>query len=327
ENPDYLPLLSRAYENWKAVEEETGERLYFKTGLAYFGNPDHVMMQGVKQSASLYNIPLENFTGAFINQRFPQFTIPTSFEGLWESEAGFITPEKAIRVYAGQAIKRGAEIHSNERILKWKKNGNGVIVTTDKNTYRSQKLVITAGAWAKSMMPGLSSILKITRQFMAWIKPKRWDDFTLDNFPCWLIADDEKPGCYYGFPILPKALGDPQGLKFAHHYPALETDPDNVDREINAEDEGDLQYVLDRYFPGVFESLLSYKICLYANSPDEDFIIDNLPGYEDNVVIACGFSGHGFKFASVVGEVVADLVTAGKAKLPVKFLSIDRFLS
>jgi sarcosine oxidase len=326
ENSDYVPLLTRAYENWKALEEETGEQLYFKTGLVYFGNPDHVMMQGVKQSASLYSIPLENFTGSSINQRFPQFTIPANFEGLWESEAGFVTPEKAIQLYAKQAIRKRAEIHSNEKILNWKKNGNGVIVTSDKNTYRSQKLVITAGAWSKSMIPGLSRILKITRQFVAWIKPNRWNDFTLDHFPCWLIAD-EKQGCYYGFPILPKAFGDPQGLKLAHHYPALETDPDNVNRKINAEDETDLQYVLDRYFPGVFESLLSYKICLYANSPDEDFIIDNLPGYEENVAIACGFSGHGFKFASVVGEIVADLVTAGKAKLPVKFLSVNRFLS
>jgi len=326
ENSDYVPLLTRAYENWKALEEETGERLYFKTGLAYFGSPDHVMMQGVKKSASLYNIPLEIFTGSSNHQRFPQFTIPASFEGLWESDAGFVTPEKAIQLYARQAIKKGAEIHSNERILDWKKDGNGVIVTTDKNTYHSQKLIITAGAWAKSLIPGLNRILKITRQFVAWIKPKRWNDFMLDYFPCWLIAD-EKPGCYYGFPILPKEFGDPQGLKLAHHYPALETDPDKVDREINAEDEKDFQYVLDRYFPGVFQSLLSYKICLYANSPDEDFIIDFLPGYGESVAIACGFSGHGFKFASVVGEIVADLVTGGKPKLPVQFLSINRFLS
>jgi len=218
ENSDYVPLLTRAYENWKALEEETGERLYFKTGLAYFGNPDHVMMQGVKKSASLYNIPLEIFTGSSNHQRFPQFTIPASFEGLWESDAGFVTPEKAIQLYARQAIKKGAEIHSNERILDWKKDGNGVIVTTDKNTYRSQKLIITAGAWAKSLIPGLNRILKITRQFVAWIKPKRWNDFMLDYFPCWLIAD-EKPGCYYGFPILPKEFGDPQGLKLALTIP------------------------------------------------------------------------------------------------------------
>ena len=325
ENSDYVPLLNKAYENWKALEEETGNQLYFKTGLIYFGNPDHLLVRGVKQSASLYNIPLENVHTP--SKRFPQFEIPHDFETLFEPGAGFITPEKAIQLYAKQAIKKGAKIHTSEKVLGWKKDGNSVVVTTNKNVYRCNKLIITAGAWAKKMIPSISDKLKITRQFVAWIKPKEWKNFTLNNFPCWLMADETKPGCYYGFPILPENFGNPTGLKLAHHYPAAETDPDAVDRQIHIEDENDLKYVLDKYLPGVFESLTSYKICLYANSPDEDFIIDNLPGYENFVSIACGFSGHGFKFVSVVGEILADLATEGKTNLPIGFLRVKRFSS
>ena len=141
-----------------------------------------------------------------------------------EPDAGFVTPEKAIRLYAEQAIRNGAEIKTHEQVLAWKKEGNSIVVTTDKKIYNCSKLVITAGAWARKMIPTLSGKLKITRQFVAWINPraKNRGAFTLHNFPCWLLADDEKPGCYYGFPILPEQeFGGPMGLKLAHHFPAL----------------------------------------------------------------------------------------------------------
>ncbi|HEV8284005.1 MAG TPA: N-methyl-L-tryptophan oxidase [Chitinophagaceae bacterium] len=327
ENSNYVPLLERAYENWKALEAEANTQLYFQTGLLYFGSPSDLLIKGIKQSAALYNIPLENLTSSSATKRFPPFKIPNDFEVLLEPDAGFVTPEKAILLYTEQAIKKGAKIHVKEKVIEWKKDGNGVIVTTDKNTYRSNKLVITAGAWAGKIIPGIADKIKITRQFVAWIKPKEWEQFSLQNFPCWLMSDDTKPGCYYGFPILPVAtFGGPIGLKLAHHHPALETDPDHVNRETMQEDEEDLKYVLDKYLPGCFEKWLSSKICLYANSPDEDFIIDKLPGYEDQVAIACGFSGHGFKFASVFGEILADLAIADKTELPIEFLSAKRFL-
>src|SRR5205823_2960559 len=146
--------------------------------------------------------------------------------------------------------------------------GGDVVVVTDKNIYRCKKLVITAGPWAGKMIPALSDKIKITRQFVAWINPKKANDFELGTFPCWLMTDHSTPGCYYGFPILPPSqFGGPVGLKVAHHYPAIQTDPDDVNRQMMTQDKEDLQYVLDKYLPGCVESLLSYKICLYANSP------------------------------------------------------------
>ena len=328
ENSDYVPLLEKAYQNWQALEEETGRKIYHPTGLVYFGPPDHLLIKGVKQAASLYDIDLNVFNGIKSAQRFPHFTIPRNFETLFEPDAGFVTPENAIRLYAQQALKQGAKIKTHEQILNWKKGGNSIAVTTNKNNYRCSKLIITAGAWARKMIPLLSGKLRITRQFVAWIKPKTWDQFTLGNFPCWLLADDEKPGCYYGFPILPETeFEGPKGLKLAHHFPALETDPDHVNREATVEDEKNLEYVLNKYLPGCLESFLSYKICLYTNSPDEDFIIDKLAGYEDQVVIATGFSGHGFKFASVIGEILSDLAIKGATALPIEFLRASRFPS
>lgn len=327
EHQDYVPLLQRAYENWKNLEEETGKQVYYQTGLVYFGQPDNEMLSGVKRSADLYNIQIDTFEKISVKKRFPQFKMPDNFETLFEPEAGFVTPEKAIRLYAEKAINQGAEIHTKEKVLEWKKEGDGIIVITDKNTYRSSKLIITAGAWSGKMIPAISERIKVTRQFVAWIKPKKWNDFTLNNFPCWLLADDVLPGCYYGFPILPATMVDgPVGLKLAYHYPGIKCDPDHVNRQTDVEEMENLKYILNKYLPGTFESVITSKTCLYSNTPDENFIIDKLPGFEDHVTIACGFSGHGFKFASVVGEILADLSTEGITKMPVNFLNVKRFV-
>lgn len=326
EHPDYVPLLERAYKNWKALEWETGKQVYFKTGLLYAGNPNNQIIKGVEESAALYKIDLDQLNSVAATDQFPQFKFPDGFEILFEPEAGFITPEKAIRLYANEAKKNGAIIHSNEKVIEWKKNGDGVIINTDKDSYQCNNLIITAGAWAGKMIPGFNDKIKVTRQFVAWIKTKNDEQFGLNNFPCWMIGDDIKHGCFYGFPLLDtKRFGEPAGLKLAHHYPDQVTDPDNVNRQTTEEDLKNVKYCLDRYLPGVFDSVLSTKICLYANSPDENFIIDNLPGFEDNVTVACGFSGHGFKFASVVGEILADLATEGRTSLPIEFLNAKRF--
>jgi sarcosine oxidase len=323
EHPDYVPLMERAYQNWSALERDTGEQLYFKTGLLYAGNLDNEMIKGVKQSATLYNIEVNKNVE---KERYPQFNFPSEFEILFEPNAGFLPPERSIGLYAQQAKKYGAIIHTNEKILEWNKEGNGMVVKTDKDIYHCNKLIITAGAWAGKMIPGLADKIKVTRQLVAWVKPKEEKQFLLNNFPCWMIADDERKGCYYGFPKLStEKFGQPEGLKLAHHHPLTVTDPDNVNRETTNVDIENLKYCLDKYLPGAFQKVLSTKICLYANSPDENFIIDKLPGHEDNVSIACGFSGHGFKFVSVVGEILADLATTGKTDLPIEFLNARRF--
>lgn len=326
EHPDYVPLLERSYKNWNALEVETGAQLYFKTGLLYFGKSDHALIKGLRLSALKYSIEVNDLTTQQVASQYPQFVIPDGYDRLIEPDAGFITPERAVLLYTERAIQNGAVIHTKEKTLDWKKTGTTITVRTDKATYQCNKLIITAGPWAGKIIPGRSKELSVTRQMIAWVKPKKWSSFELGNFPCWTIADDTKPGIFYGFPILPAGnFGGPIGLKLAHHTHGVISDPDKINRTPTKEDESNLIYALDKFIPQGYESIHVMKTCMYTNTPDENFILDYVPGYEKDVVMAAGFSGHGFKFASVVGEIMTDLALKGKTEQPIGFLNAKRF--
>lgn len=324
EHPDYVPLLERAYQNWKSLEAITGEQVYFKTGLLYCGETNDPFIKGVKISSEKYTIPVEELSQEEANKRYPQFKLPNGYKQLLEPDAGFVTPERSILLYTEQAIKKGALIRTREKVKDWKRVQGTITVTTDKGQYQAKKLVITAGPWGGKMMPQLSRHLTVTKQVIAWMKPKKWDDFTLGKFPCWIIEHGGHD--YYGFPILPVGkLGGPSGMKLAVHFPLGEKiDPDAVNRNIRDADEKLLIDGLRLLIPDGYESTLSMKTCLYTNSPDQNFIIDHLPGYDKDVAIAAGFSGHGFKFVSVIGEIMADLATKGQTNLPIGFLNAGR---
>lgn len=326
ESPEYVPLLERAYEGWKSLEQLTGEQLYYSTGIVYFGAAQSATMQAVNQSADLHKVAIEQPSLKDAEKRFPAFKMPTDFKAIVEPDAGFVTPEKAIRLYMQEAEKLGATIKTNETVQGWQQEGSRIKVTTDKGNYTCDKLIITAGAWAAKIIPELQAPLKVTKQILAWVNPTNWDAFSLGNFPCWFIDDPER-GVFYGFPILPNDKFDgPVGLKLAHHFPGEVVDANTVDRhQIPADAAENIRYVLEKYMPGALGEILSLKSCLYTNSADEHFIIDHLPGYNQQVTIACGFSGHGFKFIPVIGEILADLATKGHTHLPIDFLRLSRF--
>jgi sarcosine oxidase len=328
EHPDYVPLLQRAYYNWQQIEKQTGEQIYFKTGLFYLGSSDHDMIKGVKKAASLYDIGISDLSARQTETEFSQFNVSPGFENIYEPDAGFLRPELAITLYKDEAEKASADVHVKEKVLEWKKENGLMKVITDKNIYLSEKLIITAGAWAGKMIPALNTSLKITRQVIVWVKPVDEKKFLPECFPCWLIADKKRNGALYGFPYLSKEkFGEPAGMKFALHYPGDETNPDHVNRIISKKETDDLIKQVAEYITAVSEAeIVTAKTCLYANTTDENFIIDHLPGYEEDVTIACGFSGHGFKFVSVVGEILADLSMNGKTSLPIEFLSLKRFV-
>jgi len=280
----------------------------------------------VRESAEKYNLNLESISEVEVKKRFPQFTIPQEYDILFEPDAGFVTPERAILLYVDQAIRNGATIRTKEKATSWKREGNSIVVTTAKETYTCKKLVITAGPWAGSMIPGFSNHLNVTRQIIAWVNPQERHAFELGNFPCWMIDDHTQHGMYYGFPVLPVGkFGGPIGLKAALHYPDQVTNPDSVNRIPAKDDEQLVVNGIMRFLPTGYSSTHVLKTCLYTNTPDENFIIDFLPGHDQQVVIAAGFSGHGFKFASVVGEILSDLTLKGRTDLPIGFLSAQRF--
>jgi sarcosine oxidase len=325
EASDYVPLLERAYENWKTLESETGEQVYYKTGLMYFGAAKDPFLETVKQSSAKYKIPVNKLTAKECAQKYPQFNLPTDFQRLEEPDAGLLTPERSILLFVQQAILKGSVIRTKEKVLEWKRENGTVTVKTNKGTYHTNKLVITAGPWAGKMIPGFDTKLKVTRQALAWVQPKKWDNFALGKFPCWILENNDHD--FYGFPILPVGkFGGPLGLKLALHYPGGDvTDPDAVNRNTKESDENVLIKFLNQFMPDGYESTLVMKTCLYTNTPDQNFILDYLPGFDKDVAIATGFSGHGFKFASVIGEIMADLAMDGSTRMPIDFLNAKRF--
>ena len=327
EHSDYVPLLERAYQNWKHLENISGTQVYFQTGLLYFGKPDNALMKGIHESADKYNIRVDSLTTKDMKAKYLQIKVPDNYEKLFEPEAGYLTPEKIILLYTEKALQHGAVIKTKVKVLQWKKKKGNIEVKTSAGNYSAKKLIITAGPWAGKMIPGLSSTLHITRQMIAWVIPKKPSLFELGKFPCWLIADNKKPGAYYGFPILPVGkFNGPIGFKLAHHYQGSITDPDHVNRTPTKEDEANLIYALNKFFPGSYKATHVMKTCLYTNTPDENFILDFLPGHDKDVAIATGFSGHGFKFASIVGEIMSDLAIKGRTALPIGFLNANRFM-
>ena len=325
EHPDYVPLMIRAYEKWKDLESLTGSRVYYDTGLLYAGKKDNALVQGVRESATKYRIRVDEVSGAEAKKQFPQFAIPEEYDILFEPDAGFLLPAKCISLFTEEAKKLGADIRINQKVKSWEEEGNKIIVKTENEEFTCSKLVITAGPWVSKIIPELASTLKVTRQVLSWVEPESTENFTLGKFPCWMIVEGDDKGCYYGFPVLPpENFEGPSGLKLAYHFPGMVTDPDNITRNTDCSDESNLISALNKFIPKGYKSTIELKTCIYTNTPDEDFIIDFLPGHE-NIVVATGFSGHGFKFASVVGEIIADLAIKGNTDLPIGFLNAKRF--
>ncbi|MDA8686503.1 N-methyl-L-tryptophan oxidase [Robiginitalea sp.] len=321
EDTAYVPLLQRAYENWKELESETGSRVYFETGLTYFGNSENTFLDTVRASAQEYDIPLL----APDEKAYTPFRLPEQTQIIHEPEAGFLTPERSIMLMADRAIRLGADIRVGEAVLSWQHHADGVTVQTAGHRFSARKIIFTSGAWTGNLIPELRTQLKITRQVLAWVQPQDWKPFELGTFPCWFMEDQGRD--FYGFPVLPTtAFGGPVGLKVALHYPGQQLEsPNGIARPIPDSEPQVLIDFMERHLPTGFSKVLDLKTCLYTNSPDTHFILDHLPGYGKDVVIGAGFSGHGFKFVSAIGEILADLTVMGQTSIPIQFLSLNRF--
>ena len=324
EHPDYVPLLRGAYKGWEVLEQECGEELLRLTGALYMGLPDGELMSGSSRSAKEHGLPHTLHTHAELQKNWPQFRLPESFQGLYEDRAGYLLSERAVQAYVNGARQYGADLRGGQLATDWTVSDTGVRVRVGPDEYVAQHLVITAGAWAGKLLEGLNVPLRITRQVIGWVTPAQPDQFTADRFPVWVIDGNNWEGVYYGFPVTPDGSGG-EGLKLALHWPGREVDPDTVERGMVLGDDRDIQDALSRFIPQATGPVVSQKVCLYANTADGHFIVDQHPE-SSRVSLACGFSGHGFKFASVMGEVLADLATKGKTDWPIGFLGLSRFL-
>ena len=322
EHPDYVPLLREAYAGWDALGEELGLPVLHRTGAIYLGRPDGDLLSGSLRAVREHGLTHEILDSEGVRERCGPFVVPDRFTALYEADAGFVFSERAIAGFVDRALRRGAEVHGREAVREWHADSAGVRVVTDRDTYHGGHLVITVGAWTSGLVRDLGVELTVTRQVLGWVWPKTPERFALGRFTCWAIEDDAPgfQGIYYGFPMTPEV----PGLKLAHHAPGPRADPDALDRMPTAADEEDFRPALRAYLPDADGPLLAMRVCMYTLSPDQHFVVDRHPAHS-RVTVACGFSGHGFKFAPVVGRALADLATEGSSALPIGFLGRDRF--
>ncbi len=327
EHPDYVPLLQRAYELWDELGAASGERLLHRTGLVCAGAPSGPLIAGTRGAARLHGLPIEELDLPELARRVPALRLPPDHAALLDPEGGFVLCERAVAAFVREAERHGARIQSGVRALGWSAGPSGVTVRTETEVFSAARLVLAPGAWAPGLLADHGPRLEVTRQTLGWFAPPDPAPFALGRFPCWAVEHgaDGAQGLFYGFPILPAGLAaGPAGLKCAHHLPGARTDPDAVERAPSAADERALRAGPERYLPAAAGPTVAVHVCLYTLSPDGHFVLDLHPAHPE-VALACGFSGHGFKFAPVIGEALADLALEGRSALPIAFLGLARF--
>lgn len=319
EHPDYVPLLRRAYELWRELEHVVDERLLFITGGIDAGTENSDTVTGSLKSCKLHDIPYELMDAASVRRRFPGYRLPADMVAVYQADGGFVLSERSIVAHVTAAQALGAEVRARERVLEWHVEKGAVRVRTGQDTYRARKVVVTAGPWAAAVVPALAHLAVPERQVLIWTQPLRPDYFRLGAFPVFNMEAAE--GRFYGLPIY--AI---PGFKLGkYHHRHQRVDPEGMDRECHPEDEEVLREAIRRYFPDANGPTVSFRACLFTNAPDGNFLIDLHPEFAE-VCIAAGFSGHGFKFCSVVGEIMADLALDGGTGWNIGLFRLKRFL-
>jgi sarcosine oxidase len=320
EGAEYVPLLLRAYELWEQLEEETGQELMTLTGGLMIGREDGELVSGSVKSADEHDLPYEMLDAAEIRRRFPAYAPGPETVALFEENAGFVRPEETVKAHLDRADSLGADLRFEEPVLSWEASESGVRVETPVDSYEAERLVISPGAWAPQLLGDLDLPLEVTRQVMFWYEPTGGlEPFLPERFPIFIWEPDDG-NMFYGFP----AQDDDRGVKAAFFRAGgVSTSPETIDREVREEDIGFLRGYLADHIPELAGRCLDARACMYTNTPDEHFVISVYPE-NPRVVIACGFSGHGYKFCSVVGEILADLSIEGSTPHPIDLFSPAR---
>jgi sarcosine oxidase len=318
EHPSYVPLLRRAYDLWRELEGAAGQKFLHVTGVAEIGPPDGMLVRGTLAAAHLHALRHEVLPARDVMRRFPAFRLPPKFVAVVQPDGGFLAAEPSIHAMLALAQAAGAELRTGKTVRTIESHGGGVRVVTDRTVIEAGSAIVAAGPWTKSLLPDLAAPLRVTRQVMAWFAPSEPALFAPGRFPVFLI--ESRHGIHYGLPPFGGA-----GIKVAkHHHRDKSVDPDAHDRTVSAEDEALIRAALADHLPAANGKLLDAKTCLYTMTPDSDFLIDRLPG-APQVIVASPCSGHGFKFAPVIGEILADLATTGATRHDLARFALVRF--
>ena len=318
EHPSYVPLVRAALPLWRALERDSGQSLLHITGIVEIGAPDGTLVAGTLSSARTHGLAHEVLDAAGVMRRFPAFRLPPDFVGVLQPDAGILAAEAAVHAQVALARAAGADIRANERVLAIEPTAAGVRIVTERAIVDAGQAIVAAGAWLPQLLPGFPVALRVTRQVIGWFEPADPAIFSRDRCPIFMI--DTTEGIFYGFPA-----GERPGIKFAkHHHADATVDPAKPTPPLDSGDEALLRAALATYVPSLNGRLVASQTCRYTMTPDGDFIIDRLPG-APAIIVASPCSGHGFKFAPVLGEVLADLVTAGTTGHDISRFRISRF--
>jgi sarcosine oxidase len=318
EHPSYVPLLRRAYELWRELEGAAGQKFLHLTGVAEIGPPDGVLVRGTLAAARLHGLAHEVLAAPDAMRRFPAFRLPRDFVAVVQPDGGMLAAEPSIHAMLALAQAAGAVLRTGETVRAIEPRAGGVRVVTDRAVHEAGSAIVAAGPWIGSLLSDFSASLRVTRQVTAWFAPHEPALFAPGRFPVFLI--ESRHGIHYGLPPFGGA-----GIKVAkHHHRDEHVDPDAHDRTVSADDEALIRAALADHLPAANGQLLDAKTCLYTMTPDGDFLIDRLPG-APQVIVASPCSGHGFKFAPVVGEILADLATVSATRHDVARFSLKRF--
>lgn len=321
EHPSYVPLLRRTYALWRELEAASGRRLVHTTGIVEIGAPDGGLVEGTLASSRLHDLPHEVIDAKTVMRRFPAFRLPADFVGVVQPDGGYIAAELATDAHLSLAKAAGAELRHGETVTAVEPRPDGVRVTTDRGAIEAGHAIVAAGPWVKTLLPELAVPLRVTRQLLAWFDPLDKSLFQRDKFSVFLLESEH--GIHYGFPL--QGEGGETGLKLSKHHHADETvDAETCDHIVSAADEAMIRSAMADYLPAANGPLLAAKTCLYTMTPDGDFLIDHCPG-APQIIVASPCSGHGFKFAPVVGEILADLATAGATRHDIGRFRLARF--
>lgn len=323
EGSRYVPLLLRARELWEKMERDSGQQLMHWTGGLMISHRDGQLVPRSAASARQFGLPHELLSAKELQRRWPLFRVGPDAIALFERDAGYLIPEVCMEQMLMQAANAGAQLHFDEPVLGWQAGGSGgVTVTTGRGSYAAERLVITAGPWAPQVLASMHLPLRVTRQVVFWFEPKdKLDQFREGSLPIYLLEAESGTRVLYGFPLTGP---DCEGVKVAIHGSDELCTPETVCRAVRPEDERDIRDRLETTVPSLAGRLIQARICLYTMTPDEHFVIGPHPDHPD-VIIAAGFSGHGFKFAPVVGEIIGEFVTTGTSRHDITLFSPQRF--
>ena len=316
-NTAYVELAKLAYDAWDTLERESGDQVVLKTGGLDFARHDtKIPLDTYRSAMRACRVPFEDLDAGEIMKRWPQFTLTDDVEGLFQEQSGIAMAARANAAHQKMARANGATLIDNTPVTNISASGNEVTIETAGGNFRCKKLVIAAGPWSNRALGylGIELPLEVTREQVTYFAATRPEDFAPDRFPVWIWMDDP---CFYGFPTFgeagPKAAQDAGGKPVTADTRDFEPEPENL-RSV--------EEFLARYIPGALGPIIYTKTCLYTLTPDRDFVIDTMPGY-DNVVVAIG-AGHAFKFASQIGRLLAELTLSGTSTVDLAPFALDR---